>query len=298
MTDSKETASVGRGVALILCAIFCFVLLEMQAKLAGALMPVGQVIWARYAVHLVLLVAWFGPRMGRNLMRTRHPRIQLLRSFLLLGTTSMTFLSLQFLQMAEVTALALSVPFFVAALSVPMLGEKVGPHRWTAILLGFMGVLIVVRPGTGLFHPAVLLPVIGAVLLALYMIVTRKIAGDEDPVVSIFFTALAGAVVLTLAIPFVWQAPSAPLGYALMVGVGLAGGFGHYLLILATRHAPASLLAPYYYVQIFWSALAGFVAFGDVPDAYTIAGAGVIICAGLYLWLRERRAAGKAKRAG
>ncbi len=285
-----ENTSVGRGIVLILGAILLFVVLEAQAKAAGQLMPVLQVVWARYIVHFVLLVLWFGPRMGWGLVRTHHPGMQVLRSFLLLGTTIMTFLSLRFLQMAEVTALALSVPFFVAALSVPMLGERVGPHRWAAICIGFLGVLIVVRPGTGLFQPAVLLPVIGAVLLAFYMIITRKISADEDPVVSVFFTALAGAVVLTAAIPFVWQTPSEPLGYLLMLGVGLAGGFGHYLLILASRHAPASLLAPYYYTQIFGSILVGYLLFSDLPDGFTLAGAGVIVCAGLYLWIRERRA--------
>lgn len=291
-----ENTSVGRGVVLILGAILLFVVLEALAKAAGQLMPVLQVVWARYIVHFVLLVLWFGPRMGWGLVRTRHPGMQVLRSFLLLGTTSMTFLSLRFLQMAEVTALALSVPFFVAALSVPMLGERVGPHRWAAICIGFLGVLIVVRPGTGLFQPAVLLPVIGAVLLAFYMIITRKISADEDPVVSVFFTALAGAVVLTAAIPFVWQMPGEPLGYLLMLGVGLAGGFGHYLLILASRHAPASLLAPYYYTQIFGSILVGYLLFSDLPDAFTLAGAGVIVCAGLYLWIRERRATQRAGR--
>jgi len=291
-----DNTSVGRGVVLILGAILLFVVLEAQAKAAGQMMPVLQVVWARYSVHFVLLVLWFGPRMGRGLVRTRHPGMQVLRSFLLLGTTIMTFLSLRFLQMAEVTALALSVPFFVAALSVPMLGERVGPHRWAAICIGFLGVLIVVRPGTGLFQPAVLLPVIGAVLLAFYMIITRKISADEDPVVSVFFTALAGAVVLTAAIPFVWQTPSEPLGYLLMLGVGLSGGFGHYLLILATRHAPASLLAPYYYSQIFGSILVGYLLFRDLPDGFTLAGAGVIVCAGLYLWIRERRAAQRSVR--
>lgn len=291
-----DNTSAGRGIVLILGAILLFVVLEAQAKAAGQLMPVLQVVWARYIVHLVLLVLWFGPRMGRGLVRTRHPGMQVLRSFLLLGTTIMTFLSLRFLQMAEVTALALSVPFFVAALSVPMLGERVGPHRWAAICIGFLGVLIVVRPGTGLFQPAVLLPVIGAVLLAFYMIITRKISADEDPVVSVFFTALAGAVVLTAAIPFVWQTPSEPLGYLLMLGVGLAGGFGHYLLILASRHAPASLLAPYYYTQIFGSILVGYLLFSDLPDGFTLAGAGVIVCAGLYLWIRERRATQRGTR--
>ena len=283
--------SVGRGIALTCIATALFILLEMSAKAGGALMPVLQVIWARYTVHLVLMGVWFGPRMGWGLLRTRHPWLQILRSALLFGVTGCVFLSLRYLQMAEVTAISLAAPFIVAVLSVVFLRERVGVHRWAAILLGFLGVLIVIRPGAEVFQPAALLPVLAALLLAIYLLVTRSIAADEDPVVSIFFTSFVGAVAMSVVVPFVWETPADPIGYVWMIGVGVFGGVGHYLLILASRHAPASLLAPYYYTQIFWSVLVGYLAFNDVPDAFTLLGAGVIVLAGLYLWLRERRAA-------
>lgn len=280
-----------RGIALMCVAVFLFILLEMSAKAGGAHVPVLQMVWARYVVHLALMTAVFGPRMKMGLMRSRHPRVQIWRSFLLFAVTVLMFTALQFLQMAEVTAISLAAPLFVAALSVPLLGERVGMHRWAAILIGMLGVLVVIRPGAAVFQPAGLLPLAAALGLGFYMIATRRIAEDEDPIVSIYFTSFVGAVVLTFAIPFFWEWPSAPMGWFWMLAVGVFGGYGHYLLIVASKYAPASVLAPYLYTQIVWSVLVGFIAFRDTPDLATLIGAVLIVGAGLYVWLRERKAA-------
>lgn len=280
-----------RGIALMCVAVFLFILLEMSAKAGGAYVPVLQMVWARYVVHLALMTAAFGPRMKMGLLRSRHPRIQLVRSFLLFAVTVLMFTALQFLQMAEVTAISLASPLFVAALSVPLLGERVGLNRWAAIVVGMLGVLIVIRPGAAVFQPAALLPLGAALCVGFYMIATRRIAEDEDPIVSIYFTSFVGAAALTLALPFFWQWPSDPRGWLWMLAAGVFGGYGHYLLIVASKYAQASVLAPYLYTQIVWSVLVGFVAFADVPDEPTLLGAALIVGAGLYVWLRERKAA-------
>lgn len=286
---ARDRAAALKGVGLMCLAVFLFILLEMTAKAAADHIPVAQTVWARYFVHLALMTVFLYPRYGRRLVATRRPGLQLVRSLCLLAMTGATFFSLRHLQMVEVTTIGFAAPFFVAALSMPLLSERVGPHRWAAIAVGFAGVAIAMRPGLGVFHWAALVILAGAFMNACYLIATRK-AKDEDPVVSIYFTSFAGAGILTAIVPFVWQTPAAPLGWLIMLGLGVFGGLGHFLLILAHRIAPASLLAPFYYTQLAFSVAIGYAVFGDVPDVWTVVGALVVLASGLYLINRERRA--------
>ena len=289
----RDRAAALKGVGLMCLAVFLFILLEMTAKAAADHIPVAQTVWARYFTHLALMTVFLYPRYGRRLVATRRPGLQIFRSLCLLAMTGATFFSLRHLQMVEVTTIGFSAPFFVAALSMPLLGERVGPHRWGAIALGFLGVAIAMRPGMGLVHWAALVILAGAFMNALYLIATRK-AKAEDPVVSIYFTSFAGAGIMTLIVPFVWQTPAEPLGWIIMVALGVFGGLGHFLLILAHQVAPASLLAPFYYTQIAFSVAIGYAVFGDVPDRWTIVGALVVLASGLYLIYREHRAGRRA----
>ena len=200
-----------------------------------------------------------------------------------------SFLSLKYLQMAQVTAIGFITPFLVAALSVPLLGERVGRHRWGAIIVGFLGVLVVIRPGMGGLHWSMMALLGGISAYAFYLILTRKVAAEESPITSVFYTALIGAIVMTLPLPWIWQSPESWLGWAFMGLTGVFGGFAHLLIISAHRYAPASLLAPFYYTQIVWSVLAGYLSFGDIPDHFTLAGSAIVIASGLYLMARERR---------
>ena len=269
-------------------AVFLFVMLEMTAKAAADHIPVAQTVWARYFSHLALMTIFLAPRYGRRLIATKRPGLQLMRSILLLAMTSATFFGLRHLQMVEVTTIGFAAPFFVAALSVPFLSEKVGGHRWAVIALGFVGVAVAMRPGFGVFQWATLVVLGGALANALYLILTRK-AKDEDPIVSIYFTSFAGALIMSIVVPFVWQTPTDPMGWVIMVALGIFGGLGHFLLIIGHTMAPASLLAPFYYTQIAFSVGVGFAVFGDVPDGLTVAGATIVLGSGLYLIYRERK---------
>jgi len=276
-----------RGIALMVIAFAFFAALDTCAKFLSASMATPQIVWARYVGHLVIALLIFAPMGGWNFWRTERLGLQILRSLFLFGATVCNFIALRYLQLAETAAIFFTVPLLVAALSVPLLGEHVGTRRWTAVLVGFAGVLIIVRPGFGLVHWAVLLSLATAVLAALYMITTRKLSHSERDVTTQFYTALVGAVIIMPLVPFDWQMPTgANLGA--MIAIGVLGGIGHFILIVAHRLAPAPTLAPFIYVHIIWMVGLGYFVFNDLPDQWTMLGAAVVVGSGLYLLHRER----------
>ena len=211
----------------------------------------------------------------------------------MLASTLCNFVALRYLQLDEAIALIFSTPFFVAALSGPILGEWVRWRRWIAIGVGFLGVLVVVRPGVGTFHPAALLSLACALLYAIYSIMTRILARTDSNATTLFYSNIVGAVALIPALPFIWTTPTDPLIITLMVMIGAVGGFGHYLLIAAHRLAPAAVLSPFIYTEIVWVSILGLLVFRDVPSRWTIAGATIVIGSGLYILHRERALLGK-----
>ena len=277
-----------QGIAFIVAAFTIFAGLDTTAKYLVQFYPTQQVVWARYAGHCLFAVLIFWPRNGFALLRTRHLGTQVLRSLCLLLATCTNFVALQYLQLAETSAIFFSTPLLIAVFSVPLLGERIGPRRWTAILVGFIGILIVVRPGLGLIHWAAFLSLMTATGAALYQIITRKLAGVEAAVTTQFYTALIGTLFITPLVPFGWQTPDLT-GWLLMGLVGALGGIGHWMLIVAHRLAPAPILAPFTFSQIVPMVLLGFLVFGDLPDAWTITGAAVVLSSGLYLLYRERQ---------
>jgi drug/metabolite transporter (DMT)-like permease len=176
----------------------------------------------------------------------------------------------------------------VALLAGPLLGERVGPHRLAAIGVGFLGVLVITRPGLGTMHPAALLSVAGSVAYALYAITTRILASHDSSQTTMIYSGLAGVVLMTPLLPFVWTTPTSPLTWILLVATGAFGALGHWLLILAHARAPAPILSPFIYTQIVWMLALGYVLFGDWPDHWTLVGSGIVIASGLYLLYRER----------
>lgn len=283
-----------QGIALMIAAFTTFAALDTTAKYLVQFYPPEQVVWARYTGHCVLALVILWPRNGIALLRSQRLGTQVLRSLLLFATTCTNFVALQYLQLAETSAIFFSTPLIVALLSVPLLGERIGPRRWTAILIGFLGVLVVVRPGLGLMHWAAGLSLLTAAGAALYQITTRKLAGVDPAATTQFYTALVGTLAITPLVPFTWQAPDLT-GVLLMALLGALGGFGHWLLILAHRMAPAPILAPFNYTQIVPMVLLGFLVFGDLPDVWTITGAGVVLASGLYLLYRERKVKAAAR---
>jgi drug/metabolite transporter (DMT)-like permease len=287
-----------RGIVLITLAVFLFSSMDTLAKYILKSYPLPPLIWARYAVHTAFMLALLAPRMGLDLLRTRRPALQVMRGLLLVTSTGFFYVSLRHLPLAEAAAITFVAPVLVTALSGPMLGERVTRRQWSAVTLGFLGVLVIIRPGGGLLTLATVFPLITALLFALYQIMTRKLAGHENPFTTLFFTALVGTLAASLVLPFTWQRPTL-MQAALMTAIGCLGGFGHFLLIRAVEIASPTALAPFIYTQLVWSTLLAFIAFGEFPDFVSLLGMLVIVAAGLLAvnWQRMRRRTDAAERA-
>jgi drug/metabolite transporter (DMT)-like permease len=275
------------GIALMCCAVASFSCLDATGKYLNHHMATTQVVWARYFFASFLTFLFSNPIKHRGLMRTSRPFMQTGRSALLLLSTVLNLFALRWLQLDEALSIIFATPFLVAVLCVPLLGEHVGWRRWTAIIVGFCGVLVVARPGFGGLHPAALLSLGGTVCYAFYVISTRVLSRTDSNETTQFYTNLVGAVGMTLIVPFVWAPPDSILVAVLMVLIGGLGGGGHYLLIWAHRLAPASTLAPFIYTQMVWTTTLGFLVFGDVPHRWTVVGGVIVISSGLYLLHRE-----------
>lgn len=281
-----------RGILLMVAAMVCIALVDAAAKHLGARLSALQVVWGYYAAFVVAFAAVpsLAGRSWRHVAATRRPGLQILRAAVLIGSLGCLFSALPYLPLADATAISFASPLFVAILSIPLLGERVGPHRWAAVLVGFAGVAIVVRPGAALFQWAALLPLIGAVFFALYQILTRTLARIDDPLTTLLYTGGGGFVLTSLAVGLVWQMPSgADLGVFAIMGV--LGVVAHFLIVRAFGLAPAALIAPFNYTRIVWAVLLGFALFGDVPDALSLLGSALIVGSGLYILVRERMAA-------
>jgi drug/metabolite transporter (DMT)-like permease len=267
---------------LISLAVLCFAVLDTLCKYLTRYYAVSAVLWVRYTVHVVLLAGIFGPQMGLGLLRTARPGLQILRALCLLGTSVLFVTGLLYVPLPEATAIVYITPLLVIALSVPLLGDKVAGRDWIAVLLGLVGVLIIVRPGGALLTAAALLPFSAAVCNSLYQLITRKFSGAENPTTTNFITGLVGSILLTSTLPFSWSTPT--LNHALLlVGAGLAGVGGHYLMIKAFERATPAVLGPFSYGQLLWATLLGYLVFGTFPDTGSFIGMAVIAASGLYV---------------
>jgi len=278
------------GILLMLAAMTVVPMMDGVAKHLSATFPVLQVVWARYFFHLLILfpvVLW---RHGASALLLRNPWLQIIRGGFLLGSTILFFAAIAVMPIADALALVFVAPLVVTALSPLVLGERVGPRRWTAVSVGFVGVLVIVRPGLSTFHPEMLLALGGGTVYACYSLATRKLSGSAPPLVTLVYTALLGALVMSAAVPAVWTPPDAgDVAWMAMMGALAAGG--HLLIIKSFEHAEASLLAPLGYSEIVMATVVGYLAFGDFPDAWTWVGVAIVIASGLYVSLRERRVA-------
>ena len=294
MTDAAQDHRRERltGIGLMCCAVFVFACLDATAKYLGTQMPVLQVVGARCATAFLIGFTFSNPITRPGLLRTQRPALQLWRAAMLLGSTLFNFMAFRWLQLDEAMAILFSTPFLVAILAGPVLGEWVGWRRWTAILVGFAGVLVVVRPGMGGIQWAGLLSFGSAICYAFYNITTRMLARHDSSQTTLFYGNLFGCVVMAPVLPFVWSTPPTWLDVALMLATGALGSGGHFLLILAHRRAPASVLSPFIYTQIVWATTLGYLVFANVPNRWTAAGACIVIASGLYLLNRERKVRG------
>jgi drug/metabolite transporter (DMT)-like permease len=276
------------GIGLMCAALLCFSCLDATAKWLNRSVDPLLTVWWRYMASVVLVSFLINPWTRPGVVRASRFWLQIVRSLLLFLSTVANFVALQYLQLAETISIIFSVPLMVALLAGPILGEWVGPRRLVAIGVGFVGVLIVTRPGTGTMHPAILLSIGGSVAYAFYAITTRILAAHDSSETTMVYSGLAGVALMTPLLPLIWTTPDSVLMWILFLSLGLYGGFGHWLLILAHARAPAPILSPFIYTQIVWMLALGYILFGDWPDAWTLTGAGVVIASGLYLLYRER----------
>jgi drug/metabolite transporter (DMT)-like permease len=268
-------------------AMLCFAWMDALNKILGATYPVAQIMWVRFLIFALLAVALAG---GRNLvthLRSPRPGLQLARCCVLLVEMGMIIYALRTVPLADLHALLAVTPLIVTALSVPMLGEEVGLRRWLAVGGAFVGVLVILRPGLIEVSEGAVVTLASALLFAVYVILTRKVAETDGARTSTLHLALVGAAVLSLIGPFHWQPPDAT-GWTLLVLLAVLGSLGHFLLITALQLAPASVVQPFSYIAIVWATGVGWVVFDDLPDGPTVAGAAVVVASGLYAFHRER----------
>jgi len=278
-----------RALPLIVLAGVFFSTLDATAKYLVRDHTLFVVVWARYVGQMVVVtpIAWH--RGGRGFWRTRHPRMQLLRSLFLVLATLCFFGALRFVPLGEGTAITFLAPMFAILLSMPVLGERPTRARWASAIAGFCGIVLLVRPGSAVFHPAAILLVLAAVSNALYQLLTRKLSEDASHT-TLFYSALVGTVGLSLALPFVETPSDVTMQDAFfLVLLGLLAGLGHWCLTTAFLRAPASLLAPFTYLHMIWATMYGYVIFGQFPDGLSALGMAVIVGSGIWLVWHERR---------
>ena len=287
-SDSARNRLVGIGIVSFTYLLFS--LLDASAKWLVGTMPVIMVVWLRFATHTVIAGALLFPVRGLALMKTNHWRWHILRAVMFIAMTAMNFWALQYLQLTVTSSIFFTVPILIALISATLLGERLDAGRWIAIVAGFVGVLIIVRPGSAEFHPAMLISVGNAVLYSIFMLMTRRLAAYDSPETIQYIPAVGATVLLA---PFAiagWEWPDTGLEWTVACLLGVLGGAGHYLLALAHRYASSAVIAPFVYQQVIYMAIFGYVVFGDVPAPAVWIGAAVVIGSGLYLFRRERRA--------
>jgi drug/metabolite transporter (DMT)-like permease len=277
-----------RGILFFTLGLACFSLLDTSAKYASAFVPTIEVVWLRYAIALIIAVAVLRPWRNFAAYVARRPVAQMVRALFLALSTAFNFVAIHHLQLAETVSISFAAPLIITALAGPLLGEWAGPRRWAAIVVGFVGVLIVVRPTPAAFNPAALFSVGAALGYAGYNLTTRMLSATETSVSLLIYGSLVPAILLTVSAP---PFSVMPPGWLVAVALAMTGAMatlGHWFVIRANAHAPATVLAPFAYTQIIWMILLGYTVFGDVPDIVTLVGAAIVVSSGLYVLYRER----------
>jgi drug/metabolite transporter (DMT)-like permease len=273
----------------MVAGVSMFPFLNAGVKLLAPHYPVMQIVWARFTGHLVIMLVVFLPHYGRRLFATRRIAIQIGRSLLMLVSNLVFVAAIARVPLATASAIGFTSPLLVTALSMPLLRERVGPRRWSAVAVGFLGALLIIRPGSGLHDPAVALLLASSACYALYQIATRWVSAFDPAATGIVFAALLGSLAMTALMPFFFVMPRSLGDVLLFLSLGLFGGGGHYLIIRAFQHGPAAVMAPLGYVELIGTTLLGYLIFGNFPDLWTWVGAAVIIASGIYIAWRERR---------
>jgi len=284
LREAEERPLLAIGLVLLSMAFFSSV--DVLSKImVGEYSPV-EVAWGRYLSNTLVLVPFIVRSRGQ-LLATARPLSQVVRGVSMLGSAVLFMAGLGELAIADATSIGFVSPLLVTALSIPVLGEKVGIRRWSAVIVGFAGILIIIRPGTSAFNPAALFPVLSAACWSCGLVVTRRMKTGEPVLTTLFYTAFVGLGILTVLLPSVWL-PLTWQAFSVMMLMGILNTFGQYTLTLGYIRGPASMLAPFSYSQIIWSTLSGIFVFGTVPGLFTWIGATIVVASGLYVFHRER----------
>ncbi|NQW09883.1 MAG: DMT family transporter [Alphaproteobacteria bacterium] len=287
-------SGAARGILLILAANFCFAFMDATSKTLVVDYSVAQILWVRFAFFAAFATVWAMARGGlREGFGSQHPGLQVMRALILVAEIVCFVFAFRYMALADTHAIAAVYPLIITALSALVLREAVGLRRWTAVAVGFLGILVILRPGFGVFDPVALLPLAGAALFAVYQIMTKVVARTDGTVTIMLYTGWIGFAATSVVGPFQWTAPDAA-GWITLFLAGVFGIIGHLLVIKALEAAPASALQPFNYTLLVWATLVGFLMFGDLPDLWTVAGATIVVGSGIYTWWRERRRAAEA----
>ncbi len=284
--------NIARGILLLLGTMVIIGTMDALSKLLVTDMAVGQILAVRYWMFFCV-AAWMAYRsIGlRRAFASKRPWVQIVRSVILMAEMALFIQAFAYMHLADVHAIAAAAPLLVMVMAALFLGERIGPHRKAAVAIGFLGVLLIVRPGTGLFGWAAALPVVATVLWAVYQVLLRQVSAYDRSQTTVLYTATVGLVIYSVAGLFLWQPPTMEQ-WLLLAAVGVMGSAGHILLVRAYEQAPASALQPFNYGLPLWAVIIGWIVFDHLPDALTFAGGGLVIGGGLYALWRERRRKG------
>ena len=288
----KNNHNLFKGILFFMTAILVISVVDTICKLFTKELHAIQIVWGYFiGINLTLWAFFFfkGEKLSK-LMITDRPILQILRPAFLVCSISSLFVGLTYLPLAEATAIGFVAPLFITILSVPILKEKVGIHRWTAILIGFTGVIIIIRPGGEFWQFVSIMPLLGAIFFALFQIFTRLLSGTEKTFTTLFYTGLGGLGWSSILVPFVWVVPS-QIHILVFLAIGTLGALAHLCMINAFDFAEASLLAPFNYTKLLWVTVFGYWVFDDIPSLDMWVGSGVIVSAGLYVLYREKKVA-------
>jgi drug/metabolite transporter (DMT)-like permease len=290
MASFNKTHYFLKGVLFFMIAIFFISVVDTICKLYTKEFHAIQIVWGYFLGINITLCVFFlikGKKLS-ELKNTDRMILQLLRPAFLVCSISSLFLGLKYLPLAEATAIGFAAPLFITVLSVPILKEKVGIHRWCAVVIGLVGVLIIIRPGGDFWQLVSIMPLLGALFFALFQILTRLLSVTEKTHTTLFYTGLGGLVWSSIIVPFVWVAPS-EIDFLIFLATGFLGALAHLCMINAFNFAEASLLAPFNYTKLLWVAILGYLVFDDIPSLEMWIGAGIIVSAGLYVLYREKK---------
>ena len=289
-----------RGILFMcLTCVISFPLLNMCVKYLIADFSVWQVVWARAVSHFGFMVLFFAPGMGFiRLFRTAHPWAQSLRSITQFLARVLYFSALEEIGLPTATAIAFTAPLMVVAFSVPLLGERVGPRRWGAVIFGFLGAVIIIRPGSDVTDWATIYVLGAALCYAIYQILTRRVSEGDDPRTTAVHTVLAALIGGSVIAPLDLDAPAHALHWLAFAGLGIGGAVGHLLLIKAYALAEASVISPFDYGQLIGATVLGYLVWGDFPDLWTWVGAGILVVSGIYIARREGKAGKRPRVSG